>query len=168
MKKFAVDLSNFTETHRHDNSCREECICLPPKDRLDNEYHCEPAPQRKPKYVPAIGPNRLTHYFHHPESIDTTQKSILTQLPKRVCGCLTASSDQEVIGWGLYFKEGWHWGTIYVLSVSMVLFGLIFGISWSVVKQDIQGGFAISSFLITIWSIGLGYLALESTYLDRS
>ena len=158
-----MDLSNFTEVHQHSNICQGlTCICLPPKDRIGVEYKCHPEPGQSLGYAPAIGANRLTHYFLHPECIKPTQRSILAQLPKRVCGALAASNDQDVIGWGLHFKEGWHWRTIYCLVIIIALSGLIFGITWSVLKSDIQSGFAISSYWITVGSLLLGALALGS------
>jgi hypothetical protein len=131
-------------------------------DRLDREYRCRPAPEIKPKFEPAIGTQRLTHYFLNPECVEVTQKTILAQLPKRV-GHLSASSDQEEIGWGIHFQESWHWRTInFVVGILVASFSLIFGIVWSISKGDIQDAFAISSFWLTLGSLLLGYIAVKS------
>lgn len=159
--KFALDFSNFTEVHKHVSICDPACVCLPPVDRLDREYYCRPAPEIKPKYEPVIGSQRLTHYFLSPQCVDATQKTILAQLPKKV-GYLRALNDQEEIGWGIHFQEGWHWRTVYFLVVVVALVSLVFGIVWSVTKKDIQGAFAISSFCLTLGSLVLGYIVVKS------
>ena len=160
--KFAVDFSNFTEVHKHVSTCGPACVCLPPVDRLDREYRCRPAPEAKPKYEPAIGSQRLTHYFLSPQCVEATQKTILAQLPKRI-GHLRALNNQEEIGWGIHFQEGWHWRTVYFVVVVLVASSsLVFGIVWSITKRDIQGAFAISSFWLTLGSLLLGYMAVRS------
>ena len=152
----------MTEPHKHDHICASFCNCLPPKDIVGTEYLCKPAPHEGPHYIPAIGRNRLTHYFFCPRKLDPTQKTILAQIPKRMNSCIAASSEQDAIGWGLHFEEGWHWATIYTLGVLVAVIGLIFGVLWSVMKGSIQDGFAISSFCITFGSLCLGYIALRS------
>ena len=83
-------------------------------------------------------------------------------MPKRI-GHLRASNEQEEIGWGIHFQEGWHWRSVYlVVVVLVVLFGGVFGIVWSITKGDIQGAFAISSFSVTLGSLLLGYIVLRS------
>lgn len=70
-------------------------------------------------------------------------------------------NDQDAIGWGLHFKEGWHWTSIYVVIVLLATVGLVSGIAWSVVKHDIQGGLAITATCITLGSLYSGYLAVR-------
>ncbi|KAL4861675.1 hypothetical protein BDV12DRAFT_179897 [Aspergillus spectabilis] len=162
LSRFAVDFSNFAEVHKHVSICEPACVCLPPVDRLDREYRCRPAPEVKPKYEPAIGAQRLTHYFLSPQCVNATQKTILAQLPKRV-GYLSASSDQEEIGWGIHFQEGWHWRTVnFVVIILVASFSLVFAIVWSITKSDIQGAFAVSSFWLTLGTLLLGYMTLRS------
>ncbi|KAK3322666.1 hypothetical protein B0H66DRAFT_639058 [Apodospora peruviana] len=149
-----VDSSEFADVHRHTHVCSSECVCLPPIDRIGTEYDCSPAPQTKPKYVPAIGTRYLTHLFFHPDCVRKTQRFIYNQLPKRACGQLAGSDDQVKFGWGVYFEEGWHWKSIYFIMVVLLASGSsVFGITWSVTKGDIQGGFAISSAWMTLGSV---------------
>jgi hypothetical protein len=124
------------------------------------EYHCHPAPEQESKAMPPIGPRRLTHYFTHPGCIAVTQRTIFAQLPKRK-GRLEASNELEETGWGLHIEESWHMRSIYFLVILLVLFSLIFGIVWSAKKGDIQGAFAISSFVMTLGSLLLGYVVIR-------
>jgi hypothetical protein len=125
---------------------------------------CEPSPKQPPSKVPVIGTNRITHYFFHPECINEQQKTILAQLPKRRCGRLRAASTEDAVGWGLHFKENWHWFSIYLVVVLLMAAGLAFGIAWSLIKNDVQGGLAISATWMTIASLLLGYLALRARH----
>jgi hypothetical protein len=92
------------------------------------------------------------------------QTTIFNQLPKRACGQLAASHEELSLGWGLYFEEGWHWRSIYfVVVVLIVTAGLVFGVSWSILRADVQSAFAITSSWMTLGSLLLGYLAVRSS-----
>lgn len=51
--------------------------------------------------------------------------------------------------------------TIYCFIISILIFSLTFGIAWAVVRQDIQGGFAITGCTVAIGSLGVGCLAIR-------
>lgn len=138
------------------------CVCLPPVERVDDrEYVCRPAPKIQPDYSPVIGTNELTHYFLNPNHLDIPQRSIYNQLPKRAEGKLMASPEEAQLGWGIHFEEGWRWGFIYSLLVTSTIPPLIFGVVWSVYKDDIQGGFAIASSWMALGPLLLGYMAVR-------
>lgn len=103
------------------------------------------------------------HFFKHPELVRKDQEVIFNQIPKRSWGQLAAPHDKLELGWGLYFEEGWHWRSIYfIFAVPVVAGSLAFGIAWSVLKTDIQGGFTITGVWITVGSLAVGYMALRS------
>lgn len=73
------------------------------------------------------------------------------------------SYDQFEFGWGVYFEEGWHWKSIYFVVVVLLASGsCVFGITWSITRGDIQGGFAVSSVWVTLGGLLLGYAAVRS------
>jgi hypothetical protein len=117
----------------------------------------------KSRTVPAIGSNRLTHYFSCPDHIDSQQETIFAQLPKRLGhkGLLKASPQEEVIGWGLHLEEGYHNRTIFFLFVVLFLFSLTFGVVWSVTMKDLQGGFAVTSCVFTVCGMLVGFLVVQ-------
>ncbi|KAI8960322.1 hypothetical protein F5Y11DRAFT_349574 [Daldinia sp. FL1419] len=163
LARFTVDSSEFAEVHRHAHVCTSNCVCIPPITRVRTEYNCRPAPEVKPEYSPPIGPQYLSHHFGHPDCVRPTQKFIYNQLPKRKCGQLQAPEDKVEFGWGIYFEEGWHWRTIYFLIVVLIASGSgVFGVTWSITKGDVQGGFAISGVWVTMGSLLLGYVAVRS------
>lgn len=112
--------------------------------------------------MPVLSSKMLKGDFLDPHGIEIGQVTTLNQLPKRLghCGYLKASPVKMEIGWGIHFEEDWHWPTIYFVFVILVVFSLIFGIVWSVLMKDIQGGFAISGFVTALGSLLLGYLVL--------
>jgi hypothetical protein len=112
--------------------------------------------------VPVLSSKMLKGDFLDPYSIATGQKTTFNQLPKRLghYGHLKASPVEMKLGWGVHFEVDWHWPTLYFIFAILVLFSLVFGIVWSICKQDIQGGFAISGFALTLGSLILGYLVL--------
>lgn len=52
---------------------------------------------------------------------------------------------------------------MYFVITRLLLFSLFFGIIQSVVKHDIQGGFAIPSYSVALGSVFLGYVVLRGT-----
>lgn len=93
--------------------------------------------------------------------IDDVQNGVLNQLPKLVKGPLVTSVSESVVGWGLYFQEGWHMETVFFIMAMIVLSSMVFGIVWAVVQADIQGAFGISGFMVTTGALGVGYLAIR-------
>ncbi|KAI0388499.1 hypothetical protein F5Y17DRAFT_202125 [Xylariaceae sp. FL0594] len=165
LSRFELDFSCFVRVHPHITTCQPtDCVCLPPLDHVNgDEYRCRPAPAKRPKHVPVFGDNYLIHYFKHPQCLSEVQTTIFDQLPKRACGHLAASHDESVLGWGVYFEEGWHWRSIYfIVVVLIVTASLVFGVSWSILRADIQGAFAIAGYLMTLGSLLLGYMAVRS------
>jgi len=142
-----------------------DCVCLPTRDRvIGNEYRCRPAPEETPKQVPVFGDNYLTHYFTRPQCISEMQTTIFNQLPKRACGHLAASYEKSALGWGVYFEEGWHRRLIYFIVVVLIITAsLVFGVSWSILRADIQSAFAITGCWMTLGSLLLGYIAVRSS-----
>lgn len=128
------------------------------------EYRCWPAPEDQSVPSPAIGSRELTHYFHRPHAVEIPQRSIHNQLPKRACGQLQSSPDQAELGWGIHFEEAWHWRTIYFVLVILMLLGVLFGVIWTVIKRDIQSGFAITAASCALGPVLLGYIAVRDAF----
>ncbi|KAM0420971.1 hypothetical protein ACHAPT_011214 [Fusarium lateritium] len=163
LARFRVDANYFAGVHGHGAVCSSQCICLPPVARVESEeYRCAPAPMIELGYFPAIGSRELLHYFKKPHDFEIPQRIYLNQIPKRACGQLRASQDQAELGWGLHFEEGWHWKTIYFITVALVAIpAMVFGVVWSVTKRDIQSAFALSGAWIALGSLMLGYMGVR-------
>lgn len=81
---------------------------------------------------------------------------------------LRAEPDDLGLGWGIYFEESWHFKTIsIVLSILMLITSIVFGVTWSVVKSDIQGGFGVAGYWATAATFMLmifGALATKQSF----
>ncbi|KAI0438307.1 hypothetical protein F4803DRAFT_102615 [Xylaria telfairii] len=162
--KFDVDKHNLVElAHPRDRTCKPECMCLPPLDRIKTtEYVCSPAPEKEPQQHPAYSPRRLKHYLEKPHQFETAEKDIYQQLPKRKSQ-LSVGESKPCLAWGLHFEEDWHWPTIYIY-VSVSIFGsLLFGIIWSVTMKGVGDGFTAGSFGVSDCSVLLALAAWRST-----
>ncbi|KAK3319087.1 hypothetical protein B0H66DRAFT_623462 [Apodospora peruviana] len=166
--KFFVDSSHYASVRKHDQGCNvlegtRGCVCLPPSNLVgpDREYLCHPIP---PNLLPPFEKNYLMHYFLHPEDLSPDQAWAFTQLPKRMDSTLQPGTESFVPGWGIYFEDGWHFKTIYLLvSLATVVGSLIFGVCWGVLKLDVQGAFGITGYWVAVVGMGLGFLTLRST-----
>jgi hypothetical protein len=105
----------------------------------------------------------LTDCYEDPGSVDITQTWLIELLPKRVCGELEGKSTEPAQGWGISYEEGWDHEKI-GLVLLIVFFGgsLVFGLSWTVVRNDIQGAFGVAAWWLSASTILLGYVAIRA------
>ena len=61
-------------------------------------------------------------------------------------------------GWGICFIEGVSWPRVCALGLAGVLASTLFGVVWTVVQDDIQGGFGVASYMLGVLVLGLGAL----------
>lgn len=156
----------MTTTREHiDRALIHYCLCIPTEDKVgpDKDYICAPAPSSRQmrRLVPVIGRRQLTDDFLKPYRIAAGQRTTFKQLPKLRTGELRATPEELAIGWGLHVEEDWHWPTIYVCIVILVLFSFLFSVIWTAVKSDLQGGFAVAAYPLTLGAMFFGYIAVH-------
>ncbi|KAF3938906.1 hypothetical protein ABW19_dt0200080 [Dactylella cylindrospora] len=134
-----------------DIKTRETPDCLPPPaPQVEYIYEIKGAP---------IGQRPMMHYFHNPECLRPIPGNyFVSRMPKRrgrLALDVLASSICET-GWGLHFYEELDWGKVWLgLAVSFIA-SLLFGMLWSVYRNDIQGAFGVSSYVLTNVAIIIG------------
>lgn len=101
------------------------------------------------------------HFLQSSECVAEKQKWILKQFPKKIRGKLSAQLDGPVQGWGIHLKEGRNKRKILFFITLNLLMVFIFGVVWSAVKKDVQGGFGIAACWITILGISLTYMDMS-------
>ncbi|KAF4841854.1 hypothetical protein CGCSCA4_v009148 [Colletotrichum siamense] len=97
---------------------------------------------------PPIGSNLMMHLFENPEHADIFPV-LLRRIPKKMKERLRPCPRKgSSIGWGVHFKETLN--GMYVFAFGCIGFMLCLAISvvYTVVKDDIQGGFAIGGFVL--------------------
>ncbi|KAK2768441.1 hypothetical protein FQN54_000296 [Arachnomyces sp. PD_36] len=143
--EFSLLTSSYVDIHEHEAVCSDACRCLPPKILVDEaEYKYSPAP---PKRSPPIGPTAMAHYLKNPSHVKERHVWILNQLPKKLKGELEEKLDDDVTGWGIHVEEGPNWGKVWLaLMVVFISGSALFGILWSVFKQDDYDCFYASVF----------------------
>jgi hypothetical protein len=125
---------------------------IPPESRK-NEYKYDPLPA---DLIPPVGKNFLMHIYQHPEDADR-DTICLARFPKRENERLHIKSGNVTeLGWGIHFEEGLHWKKIWTGGAAVTIASLIFGICWSAMKHDIQGGFGVSGYTMAILTFGIG------------
>lgn len=103
------------------------------------------------------------HCFLSPECLtDDAQGWMLAQFPKRLQGPLTAKSSGPVEGWGVCVKEGWNWKRVGWILALYVVLSLLFGVVWTVGRNDIQGGFGVAGYLASTAAVFLGWVATRN------
>ncbi|KAI1120584.1 hypothetical protein F5Y10DRAFT_289549 [Nemania abortiva] len=149
IRTFAYGGPRYVDARYHDELCGkgQSCSCIPPAAKVrpkGTEYECSPVPS---KLSPPIGTQLMMDFFFDPDSIAPGSTLVTQQIPKRTSRELRSQSSDLTEAWGIYYKEGWHWVKIWwILAIGIFLPGLSFGITWGVLKRDIQGavGIAIS------------------------
>lgn len=163
--KFRLPMGGSVELRAHDPCCVQPqlCECIPPPSRVEPspsaEYRCIPGP---PSVWPPIDPNYLSHLFKEPSCINENDTWILDQLPKRLKGELVGKLGKPADGWGIYYEEGWDRDIITLVLVSMfIASSLVFGVTWSCFKMDVQGAFGVSAYMMAACTAIISCIAMR-------
>ncbi|CAH0018343.1 unnamed protein product [Clonostachys rhizophaga] len=162
--KFLYGGPGYIDPRCHEEVCEKgkPCDCIPPSRLVcptGTEYKCSPVPAR---LSPPVGSRLMMDFFTDPAGISKNSTFVLQQLPKRTYGELRKEQGELVEAWGIYFKEGWNWSRIWwVLGLAVFPPSLLFGLLWSVLRQDIQGAFGVASWWLTSATILIGILGTQ-------
>lgn len=128
--------------HKHQLVDIKEKNDLPPVS-LKNEYRYQPIPAET---IPPIGKNHLMHLYEHPDHADDVP-FCLERIPKKVREQLRLCQNQApgLVGWGVYFAEGFNWPKFWVLGFVVLSLSVLFGVCWSTLRHDVQGGFGVTA-----------------------
>ena len=128
--------------HKHQLVDIKEKNDLPPVS-LKNEYRYQPIPAET---IPPIGKNHLMHLYEHPDHADDVPYC-LERIPKKLREQLRLCQNQApgLVGWGVYFTEGFNWPKFWVLGFVMLSLSVLFGVCWSTLRHDVSGGFGVTA-----------------------
>lgn len=126
---------------------------VPPPTK-DNEYrHGPPNP---PELNPPLGSTLLMHLFKHPE-LAGTRKKCLQKIPRKLRNRLAVlDADDDAIGWGLQFIEGWSKKRLmYMTALTFGFSSVVVMVLVSILGHDVQNAGAIASFMLSFVTIGI-------------
>ncbi|RGP78939.1 transcription factor c2h2 [Fusarium longipes] len=138
---------------------------------LVNVQQCPslPASQARTEYDfeqcdtdPPVGPNLLLHLFENPEHAEVLPvlfNRIPKKLGKRLCACPRKGSS---VGWGIRFVEGLDPLAVFLCGCAGFVVSLAVSLVYTLVMDDIQGGFAIGAHMLAFFLFSGG--CLHSTY----
>lgn len=84
------------------------------------------------------------------------------RVPKKLRDKLQACPRKgSAVGWGFQFVEGLNWFAIFLCGCVGFLAALLLAMVWSIVKSDVQGGFAIVGFVLAFLGFCVGIARTE-------
>ncbi|KAI1459953.1 hypothetical protein F4805DRAFT_419303 [Annulohypoxylon moriforme] len=126
---------------------------IPPPEQLNSNYMFE-----RVDSFPPIGSNMLMHLFSNPEDADVLP-ILYQRIPKKMRLKLAACPIKgSAIGWGVRFVEGLDWFILFIYGCAGFALCLIMAVSWTVAKNDVQGGFTMAGVMVPICAFTVGYL----------
>ncbi|KAL9629934.1 MAG: hypothetical protein Q9164_006654 [Protoblastenia rupestris] len=134
---------------------------IPPEAKKD-EYRYKPIPA---EIIPPVGENHLMHLYEHPDHAEETGLC-LDRMPKKLRRRLSVCPQRGTsLGWGVHFVEGLHWTKLYALGLTGLLLGVLFGVLWAKLRDDVQGGFGIAACIMLgfTFTVGIVQAAFEPT-----
>ena len=105
--------------------------------------------------LPPVGENYMLHLLHMPEDGDE-ETTMCLRAPKKVRDQLVLQanpSQGETIptGWGIYLVDGLLINRLWIACACLfILASIVFGIAWSVRKNDVQGAFGVSAWMVAL------------------
>lgn len=145
----AVQFVRFCIEERHRVGILEKPLALPPEEEVIAErYQYKPCPLRPPPPIPS---NIFVHYFNssanHPRSV------WIDRLPKKLRESIQNSHEPLPIGWGIHIIEGPNRHAIFWMLVLFACLSLLASCMWTVLKGDIQGGFGVGAWMVSVPSV---------------
>lgn len=120
---------------------------------MGQDYSYDPVPAET---NPPIGPNLLMHLFAHPEDAEVLPV-LFRKIPKRLRDKLEPCPVKgSAVGWGVQFVEGIDWFVVFLCGCVGFTLAFIFAVVWSIIRRDIQGGFAIAAFMLAFLGFCFG------------
>ncbi|KAJ4351897.1 uncharacterized protein N0V89_007241 [Didymosphaeria variabile] len=102
--------------------------------------------------MPPVGSHYLLHLFKHPEDYDGELIAYL-RAPKR------RERLEFGMGWGINLVEGFLAQKVWaVLIAGFGVGSAVFGILWTIKKDDVQGAFGVAGWIVTLAALVLGAL----------
>lgn len=139
-----VDVQNFPD--------------VPNDPQAFTDYTFDPLPAET---NPPIGPRLLAHLLEHPEHAEVLPV-LYRKFPKKLRAKLQACPRKgRAAGWGIEFVEGLNWFMVFLCGCVGFTAALISAIVWTVVRDDVQGGFAIAGFMLAFLGFCLGIARTE-------
>ncbi|KAL4879314.1 hypothetical protein BJY04DRAFT_220170 [Aspergillus karnatakaensis] len=145
-----VEHIHFTLWNRRDGyiSVLDRPKCIPPIGHAEYEYDPKPP-------IP-MPPDTFIHYLQHKEGdLHSARNDWFPRLPKRLIGRVI-DKEETTCGWGLHIIEGENRAVIICIYWTIGFLAALFGILWTTIRDDMQGGMATAAFMVT-----LPYLILE-------
>jgi hypothetical protein len=146
------------ELHEDDLVDTKKLDEVPPPTKSCEYLHGLPNP---PEHVPPLGPNLLMHMLKHHEKLkNRTRKCCLKKMPRKLTNRLTLiNDDDDTVGWGLQFIEGWSWKRlVYSAAILFCLTALLVMILASVIDHNIQTAGAIAGCILSIFTAGIAIM----------
>ena len=66
------------------------------------------------------------------------------------------------VGWGICFDEGLNWFMVLVLGSTGLLLSMVFGLLWTCLRDDMQGGFGVAACMMMTFMYTAGMLQAAS------
>jgi hypothetical protein len=71
------------------------------------------------------------------------------RFPGHLLHQIILDSDSNVgVGWGIELLQGIEWQGAWVVGLAIFVFSLAFGVTWTIVKEDVSGGFTVAGWLV--------------------
>ena len=119
------------------------------------EYTYEPCPVNM-KFP--VGDNAMMHCYMCPDKCRNDNFS-LYRFPGFKHGGIQLGQDQvDATAWGLELLEGKEWGLLWVIGLLITVVSIVVGVTYTIVKGDIQGGFTVASFIAILSGCSYGSL----------
>ncbi len=93
-------------------------------------------------------PEIFIHYLEHGEGdLNPARYTWLPRLPMRL-DSRVVDSGEACYGWGIHVVEGPNREVIFWILMAIILTGVVAGVSWSFLRNDVQGGTALGALVV--------------------
>ena len=128
---------------------------IPPPEHPHYSYSPTPITMEPP-----IGHDTMLHCFRCPE-VCSKSDFCLKRFPGHLYPDVTVDNDSdEGIAWGVELVEGREWAFLWIISFLVMSCSVAFGVVYTVVMRDVQGGFTVAGFIVAFGASLVGTLQI--------
>ena len=89
----------------------------------------------------------LLHFYYKPHDATTYQR-VMRCIPRKLGDSYFSTGYDNEPGWGMYVRVGLDWNKFFWICFSLLVLCLVPGLSWWMLRDDVQGGTGITSCLM--------------------
>lgn len=118
----------------------------PPSEVLLQRYQYKPCPLETGELP--MPDHLFFHLFYKPAGHSSSKW--MNRLPKKIRESIFNDTAEVPVAWGIHILESTDYSVVFLILLVGMLVSGAFGVIWAWLRTDVQGGFTIGGYIVTV------------------